>query len=203
MKLRKLLLAIVGATALLGMLVSSASARSFSTSNQFLESRFRRVTFEGPFGDIVCEIHLSGSLHRRTLAKRVGSLIGYITQAELQRVGDPDGCEAGLATILRETLPWHVRYLGFTGILPNITGIIVNVIRAAYQTRQLPLCLGLSGEAMPVVVIFSRDLASRTLTTGTIGGTIPTTCGTNGTFRSDAAQVFLLNSTTRITVTLI
>ena len=203
MKLRKLLLATVGATVLLGALVSGASARNISVSNQFIESSFRRVTFRGDFGDIICEVHLSGSLHRRTLAKRVGSLIGYITQAELQRVRDPDGCEAGLATILRETLPWHVRYLGFNGALPNIRQIITNVIRAAFQVRQIFLCLATSTEANPAIGIFNRETATRVLTTATISGTIPTTCGVSGEFGSDEAPIVLLGTTNRITVTLI
>ena len=206
MKLRKLLLATVGATVLLGALVGSASARTLSLSNQFLEAQFRRVTFEGAGLRITCEVHLSGSLHRRTLAKRVGSLIGYITQAELQRDVDPDGCETGQASILRETLPWHVRYLGFTGTLPNITQIIVNVIRFAFRFESGGglACLATSTEARPWIITFARSVATRILTTATLGGRIPSTnCGIDFTFGSDQAQVFLLNSTTRITLTLI
>ena len=206
MKLRKLILATVGATVLLGALVSSASARNISVSNQFIQSQWRRVTFEAIGIRIVCEVHLEGSLHRRTLAKRVGSLIGCITQAELQRDLDPDGCETGFATILRETLPWHVRYLGFAGTLPNITQIIVNVIRAAFQVQEAgggPLCLATTTEARPATGTFNREVGTRILTTAIIGGTIPTNCLFNGTLSSEPAPVFLLGTTNRITVTLI
>jgi hypothetical protein len=197
MKISKLLLATIGATVLLGAHVSSAPARNISVSSQFLETRFRRVTFESPV-NMVCEVHLSGSLHGRTLAKRVGSLIGYITQASLP------GCLGGRATILRETLPWHVRFQDFTGTLPNITSLTTHVIRAAFQIMQLFFtCLATSTEAAPTVVIFNREVATRTLTTATISGTISTTCGFAFTLRSDEAPVTVLNSTSRITVTLI
>jgi hypothetical protein len=201
MRLRKLILATVGATVLLGALVGSASARNISLSNQFIETQWRAVTFTGPFSTrIVCEVHLSGSLHRRTLAKSVGSLIGYITQAEFGN----NACSTGRATILRETLPWHVRYLGFVGTLPNITRIIVNVIRASFFVEDggLVECLAASTVTRPATGTFDRNVATRILTTATIGGTIPCD-GINGILSSEAAQVFLLGTTNRITVTLI
>ena len=203
MKLRKLLLATVGATVLLGALISSASARNFSVSNQFFESNFRAITFINPFGSIVCEVHLDGSLHRRTLAKRVGSLIGYITQAEF----GGSRCTTNRATILRETLPWHVRYLGFAGALPNITQVIVNVIRAAFRiATESSNCLVTSTETNPLTITFGQNLTSRIFTIARIGGTLPTGGGcfqVGTTLDSDDAPVFLLNSTTRITLTLI
>jgi hypothetical protein len=196
----KAVLATVAATILLGAVVGSASARNFSISNQFLTATFRRVTFEGPGLTIVCEVVVEGSFHRRTTAKRVGSLVGYLTSAAF----GAGGCEAGRATILRETLPWHIRYLGFAGTLPNITSIIANIVRSAFRIQEpFATCLGTSTEANPTIVTFNRDVVTRVLTTATIGGTIPTSCGVNGTFRSDAAQVFLLGTTNRLTLTLI
>jgi hypothetical protein len=197
MRVRKAVFATVAATILLGALVGSASARNFSISNQFMSATFRRVTFEGPFGTITCEVVVEGSFHRRTTAKRVGSLVGYITRETL------NSCAAGAATILQETLPWHIRYLGFSGTLPNITTITANIVRAAFQIRQLFNCLATSTEADPLVVTFNRDLATRVVTTATVTGTVPSTCGIEGTFRSDAAQVFLPNTTNRLTLTLI
>ena len=200
----KAVLATVAATVLLGAVVGSASARNFSISNQFLSATFRRVTFEGFGLRIVCEVVVSGSFHTRTTAKRVGSLVGYLTQAALGTTPEPGGCEAGRATILRETLPWHIRYLGFAGTLPNISRIIANIIRAAFRSSsEEVVCLGTSTEANPTTMTFNRDIVTRVVTTGTIGGTAPTTCGFTGTFSSDAGQIFLLNTTNRITITLI
>ena len=199
MKLSKLLLATIGATVLLGALVSSASARNASVSNVSLRSTFRAVTFEGAFGRIVCEVLLEGSLHNRTFAKRVGSLIGYITQAILRP------CATGTATILRETLPWHVRYAGFSGTLPNITSITIHVINSSFRVREpFATCLARSTEARPAVGTFNRDPGTRRITSAEIGGTVPTDCfGQEGSFRSDRGTVSLVGNTTAITVTLI
>ena len=197
MKLSKYLLPTIGATVFLSVLVGGASARNFSVSNQVFRTSFRALTFRAVFGDIVCEVRLSGSLHARTFVKRVGSLIGYITQATL------GPCAAGQATILQALLPWHVRYLGFTGALPNITTIIMNTDTHFRVRNAVITCLFESAAERSAILTFNRDVARRTLTTATRGGTIPSDCGQEGTLGSDAAPVTLLNTTTVITVTLI
>jgi hypothetical protein len=117
MMLRKPLLASLGATLLLGMLVGSTSARTLSMSSQTFSVSFSRLNFTGGFGTVECSVALGGSWHSRTLGKSVGSLVGYITS------GNVSFCARGGGTILRETLPWHVRYSSFAGTLPNIVGI--------------------------------------------------------------------------------
>jgi len=198
MKLFKLVVATAGATVLLGALVGSASARSFSITSQFFRSTFRSLEFNGLF-PMTCQVTLEGSLHARTIAKVLGRLIGYITSAVL------GPCQTGTATILRETLPWHVRYLSFSGTLPNITLLRVNVIGYSFRIKEPGgiTCLARSTPERPAIGNFNRDTATRALTTATIGGTIPTTCGAEGEFTSDNGTVTSLNSTTRITVTLI
>jgi hypothetical protein len=191
MRLSKLLLATIGATVLLGALVGSASARSFSSTSQTLRSTFSRVRFSGVFGSITCHVTLEGSLHTRTIAKVAGTLIGYITAANLGE------CAEGSATILRETLPWHVRYLSFTGTLPAITSLSINVIGASFRVREpLATCLARSTPESPSVGTFNRE-AGGALLTAEISGTIPTSCGANGSFASDRGAVTVLNSTTR------
>jgi len=198
MKLSKLLLATIGATVLLGALVSNASARSFSISNQFIRSSFRSVTFDGVFGNIVCPVSLEGSLHARIIPKVAGTLIGYITRADL------GACQVGRATILRETLPWHVRYLSFAGTLPNITQLRINVINASFRIQEpFAGCLARSTAASPAIGVIERSVATRELTVGNIEGVIPTSCGASGAFRSDPAPLLLLNTTTRIRLWLI
>jgi hypothetical protein len=197
MKLSKLLLATVGAAVLLGALVSSASAGRLSSSSQTLRTAFRTVTFNGVFGDIRCSVTLEGSLHSRTIAKVAGNLIGYITSAVLGR------CEEGRATILRETLPWHARYLSFAGTLPSITSIRINVIGASFRIQEpFAGCLATSSTTSPAIGTFNRE-AGGVLTSAEIGGTLPTSCGIEGSFSSTRDPVTVLNSTTRITVTLI
>lgn len=202
MKLCKLLLAALGATVLLGALVSTASARIFRADpGQTLRTSFREVRFRLPFGITNCQVTLEGSLHSRTIAKVDQELIGYITRAEL------GPCSSGAATILRETLPWHVRYNGFTGELPNITSMRILVVNSSFRVREPSgvTCLARSSATEPALGTFTREVGGA-LTTATIGGSIRTgaECFRQlGTFTSDEGPVTVLGSSTRITVTLI
>jgi len=209
MKLCKLLLASVGATVLLGALVSSASARNFEISEQKIRASFRRVEFSLPEGTVTCEVTIEGSLHTRTMAKVSGSLIGYITRAV---VNSPESCIGGEATILTATLPWHITYGGFNGSLPTITGVRLNLIGTAFQVHieGSLTCLAVSTTANPargtvvlgaggrVESLISDRTALLPLTGG--GGL----CGlTRGRLLENPGTVTLLGTTTPITVTLI
>jgi hypothetical protein len=130
MKISKLLLAVVSAAVLLGAIVSSASARNLSSSSQTTTALWRRMDFRGGFGTVECEVKLSGSFHARTIAKSVGSLIGYITEGTILR------CARGGATINQASLPWHRRYRSFTGTLPNIAGTGETVTGAEWSIRE-------------------------------------------------------------------
>ena len=130
MRLSKLLLAVVAAAVLLGAFVSSASARNFSVSEQRSSALWAIVRITGGFGTIECEVLLSGSLHTRTSTKTVNSLIGYITEGTVLR------CRTGGATINQGSFPWHRRYRGFTGTLPNITGQSETVTGAEWTIRE-------------------------------------------------------------------
>jgi hypothetical protein len=200
MKLRKLLLAAVSATVLLSTLGSSASARNFSLSNQFHRDSFSRVEFHLPGTTTTCHVTLEGSVHSRTFAKTIGSLIGYITSAIL------GPCAAGTASILRETLPWHARYSGFEGALPAIRSVILHIIGASWRIREGGgiNCLARSSAAEPVTERVHVD-ASGHQTAG-IAGTIRTGAeclGISGSFASDSPRVVLLGTSTAISLTLI
>ncbi|MGN6189049.1 MAG: hypothetical protein ACTHOE_09130 [Conexibacter sp.] len=202
MKLCKLLLAAVGATVLLGALVSTASATRLESSSQTLRTAFTSVRFRETFGSTTdCAVTLEGSLHSRTIQKVAGTLIGYITRADL---GPCAG--TGTATILTETLPWHVRYLAFSGTLPNITRLIINVIGSAFRVR-FPTgsnCLARSTPEEPAIGTFERDITTRELTAAEIGGRIRTSClNISGTFESSRNRPTVLGGTAGITVTLI
>jgi hypothetical protein len=199
MKLSKLLLAVVGATVLLGALVSTASAGRLSSSSSTLRATFREVRFAGGFGTTICAVTLEGSLHSRTIAKVANALIGYITRAAL------GSCTQGSATILTETLPWHVRYVGFTGTLPNIGSLITSVSRASFQIREPVFgitCLAASTDARPTTGTYTRE-AGGALTTAVITGRVPTNCGTEGTLEGTSNSLTVLGAATRITLTLI
>jgi hypothetical protein len=199
-KFGRTLLAIVGATILLGALVGAASARNFSVSNQNLRATFRSVEYGGGFGTSKCDVTIEGSFHQRTIAKVLRALTGYITRAIIQKP-----CLVGDATILTATLPWHVTYAGFSGTLPDITAISANVVGAAFGAIEPAFgfaCLSRSTAESPQTVTFNRE-AGGAITTALAGGTIPTSCGLNGTLRGTSSTLTLLGATTRITVTLI
>jgi hypothetical protein len=195
MKLCKLLLASVAATMLLGALVSSASARNFEVSNQRIRAIFSEVNFHLLGGTTECHVTIEGSLHTRTMAKVIGSLIGYITRVDLGL------CPVGTATVLTSTLPWHVRYSGFQGVLPRITSIITHVIDSSFRVREPGgiTCLIRSTTTEPESVNYHRNPTTGQVETAEIGGTLRTgfECfGASGSFRSDRGRLSLSNSST-------
>jgi hypothetical protein len=130
MKPRKLLLATLAATVLLGALVSSASASRLENSSLTNRASWTRMDFTGGFGTFECEVVLKGSFHTRSIAKNTSNLIGYITEGTVTR------CARDSATINRGSLPWHRRYSSFAGTLPLISGIAETVTGAELTLRE-------------------------------------------------------------------
>jgi hypothetical protein len=203
MKICKLLLAIAGATVLLGALVSAASAGRLEFNSQAIMARWGSVNFNAPFGTTRCQVTLEGSLHSRTMFKQIGSLIGFITRA----IRGP--CVIGTsATILTETLPWHVRYSGFSGFLPEITSIIVHVIGASFRVREPGgiTCLFRSAATQPAVMNFHRDTVTHNIIEASLNGTIRTGAecfNVEGSFSSTEGVVSVSNSNERVQISLI
>ena len=204
MRICRLLLATAGAAVLLGALVSGASARQFSLSNQAFRSSFASISFdvENTIFRNRCQVTLEGSLHSRTLTKSSGTLIGYITSAILGPCEWP-------STILRETLPWHVRYSGFTsaGGLPEILSIITHVIGFSWRIRVLEsVCLVRSSATEPIIITYPRNLITHEIKEARLSGTVRTglECLTiAGTFGGSAPVSLLGTTSTRISVSLI
>jgi hypothetical protein len=213
MKLVRLTVALAAATALMAALAGSASARSLSTSSQTLRSTWARVSFREPiFGfTVVCPVTLEGSLHSRTIAKGVYNLIGYITRAA---VGPSASCAGGEATILTTSLPWHVRYQGFTGTLPEIRTVRALVSGASFNVHSTSVgatCLFTTRETVAEhgLGTFNRE-AGGALTSAEINGEITSNEGcvfgsrVRGILSSGpSTSLTVLNSASRITVTLI
>jgi len=190
----------VGATVLLGTLVSTASAGRLEFSTKEISAMWRSVELEGAFGITKrCQVTLDGTLHERTMVKTIGTLMGYITRAFLGT------CSSGTATILTETLPWHIRYSGFSGTLPNINSLIAHIIGYSRRFREAAgiTCLERSETNHPVILTFHRNAATHLLTEVGISGTIPTTCGPEVTVRSDSGPVSVSNSATAVSASLI
>jgi hypothetical protein len=196
-RLGKAIVAVGGAAVLLVALVGTASAGRLSTSSLSVKATWARLSYSGGFGTLECEVVVEGSFHARTIAKVAGALSGFITSASITR------CARGGATVLRETLPWHVQYASFAGTLPNITSIGARVIGLAFRIREPTFgitCLSRSTTEAPGTITFSREAGGAT-TTAVAGGTIPceSFSGTLGGTSSSLDN----GSGTRVTVTLI
>jgi hypothetical protein len=211
-------LVLVGLTAafLLAIAISSASANRLSLSNRAIRATWQILEFsepEGAFSAVRCPVTIEGSFHSNTIRKVVGSLIGYITRAAV----NSGACTNGRATVLLESLPWHVRYRGFSGILPNIELLQLGLIRAAFRINVRILfeffCLATTTTANPavgnanlgaggVVNTIDADPSAQIPTVGAGGSGCPASFGVFSNPAGDG-RVTLLGNTTRITVTLI
>jgi hypothetical protein len=170
--------------------VTTAAARNFSVGNQNFRWTFSNLEFEAAGVTDTCRVTLEGSLHARTIAKVAGSLLGYITRVTTGQ------CSQG-TTILNETLPWHLRYEGFSGRLPNITLIIGSMSTAV----RIMTCLGSFalrvaisvGFPQIILVIFENHIFALT-------GFL---CPETGTAQSGIGQDYQQGSTTRVSISLI
>jgi hypothetical protein len=206
----------------LAMAVGTSSARIFSASNQNIRVIWRNLEFTGG-ATIRCELTLEGSFHTRTVAKVARTLIGAVTKAIFHRpcTGGEAWTANGLETHprlgrLNNTLPWHITYEGFVGRLPAITDIYILASRFKYVI-QVPIfttiCLygnatdNITGRSVreaggaitTLAPVEGRNRASLVAELGTSG-----LCPANGPFRNGTpGQVHLLNTSTRISITLI
>jgi hypothetical protein len=138
MRLSKILLAALAAATVLALAVGSASANRLSVSESEFDIRWTTLTFSDNFfgATVRCPVTLLGRFHSRTITKTAGLLIGYIDHARLgARGGSTETCTGGEATILTATLPWHVRYRSFTGTLPRITTVTLDLVGAAFRVN--------------------------------------------------------------------
>ena len=213
--------AITAATTLLALLATAAPARNFSTSNQNFRVVWNELEFGGGGITVTCRVILEGSFHYRSIVKRERALIGYITAAAATRpctngeAWSANGREAHprLGT-LANTLPWHLTYEGFAGTLPNITSLLFLLRGARIKIHSVFNILGLYGDATDnITARANRDVVTRVITelepvagrstirlVNCLGGICPEI----GTYTNRRpGNITLLNTTTRITITLI
>jgi hypothetical protein len=200
-------LAACATTLVLGIVVASAYANKI----EFSSLTFRvTIPAETPMpGEVYCPFTLEGTFHSRALSKVSGSLIGYVTRAPL----DERNCRGGRSRFLTETLPWHIRYESFSGILPAIETIRGQIIGLAALAAPENLfgesCLYVTSATSPGDFILTREGG------GTVtqfrwdeslripkhsGGPL---CSSTAFFRGTSNSVTVLGAATRITVRLI
>lgn len=111
--------------------VGLATANSLSASTQRIRVIWWSLELANTVNEEVvrCPVTLEGSLNTATVAKRANATIGSIIRA---RVANSE-CTGGHATIHTESLPWSVLYDGFTGTLPRITGVKIELLRVFFE----------------------------------------------------------------------
>jgi len=133
MRHTKIIVASLAATFLMAVAVGSASANRLSISNPNFRVTYRSLEFteaNGEIGTVKCPVTLEGSFHSGTIRKVEHALIGHVTRAS---VAAASSCTGGSATVLQETLPWHIQYMGFTGTLPIIQSVRLLLAGAAFK----------------------------------------------------------------------
>jgi hypothetical protein len=213
----KPILTALTASLLLGLAATSATAGRLRTST----NRFRVVwaalnikNFENEL-EIRCPLTLEGSFHSATIRKTRAALIGAVTLARIN--GSEPPCTGGRATILQESLPWHLTFESFRGTLPRIERVILLLRRYEFRVELTVFgfrvgCLYLD-QNRPEENLASELTVNET--TGQVTALIPLS-GRYAGFRigselcsrrlffSGTGAVFAGNSsTTRITITLI
>ncbi|HZV73419.1 MAG TPA: hypothetical protein VFF79_06865 [Conexibacter sp.] len=209
------MLTALSAAVMLAALVGTASANRLSVSESTLRAVWpeeSKLNFSNTAGglEISCSVTLEGSFHSRSIVKTRGSLIGYITRAI---VGPVANCVKNNVTnvqVLTASLPWHVRYDSFTGTLPAITGVRLQLVGAAFLLTAFGAsCLYRSTPEQPAFGIANRE-AGGTITglQAENGSEIPLAsggilCPASGTFNGTATRVTKLGETATIRLTLI
>ncbi len=121
----KLLLVAMTVAIALAFAVGMADAsRSLEIEpNSSVSVIYERMVLNGGAGTITCEVTLHASLHR-SIPKTSGTLTGIIESVLINTSGCRESAGVGNVTDVRVlSLPWHIRYVSFTGALPEITSV--------------------------------------------------------------------------------
>jgi hypothetical protein len=144
--IKKIVLAAMATALMLSAFAGTATAlRSLSLSRSTkITLLSREVTFGGTvFGigaKVVCEVGMSIDVNSNPIAKSARTNIGT---AEVKVLGQETGaerCTEGRARTLRaeQRLPYRLNYLGFTGTLPRVTGILLQLLGIEFLIRNGP-----------------------------------------------------------------
>ena len=197
------LIATLTATILLAA-ANTATARSLSFNTQNIRATWSSLEFQG-LVTVRCRLTLEGSFHTRTIAKVARSLIGAITRATI----DEANCTNGQGRVRAETLPWHLTYEGFAGTLPNISAVFALISRFRLNAIIPGACTGDYGIATDNITGRANSVGAEVASLEPVAGRNRLTlhsgtafCPASGNF-AGTATVTLLNTTTRIRITLI
>lgn len=141
----KLLLAALTAAVFMSLAVGSASARRIEVSERNFLAAWNPLHFRDEGGhNVACGVTLDGSFHSRTISKVSGQLVGLVNQAIVAN------CSPGTGRALTETLPWHIQYNSFSGVLPRIETLRIQMVGAKFRVTEGSLgCLSATTQASP------------------------------------------------------
>jgi len=130
----KTILATLAATIALAAALGApaASARNLSETEKEFEVMFHPLTLSLGGNNFSCPLTLLGTFNERTIPK-TNTQVGRIRHVEPSTGAEPSPCTGGTLTILNETLPWGISYVGFTGRLPAIEKIRLSLTGVAFR----------------------------------------------------------------------
>lgn len=201
----RLTLAGMAAGLLLSIAVGGAAANRLSVTNRSFTATWTPLEIQAErFRTIQCNVVLEGSFHSASFAKTSGLLVGFVTR------GTTELCTEGAFIVSATSLPWHVRYRGFSGTLPSITNVGLGVVGAKFTIvdSNMLSCSTITTAANPAV--FHTEVSNGVITgiAADEAAAIPLRgsflCEIAGNwFLAGMGRFTLLGTTTRIRVTLI
>jgi hypothetical protein len=141
--------------------ISTATANRLSVSSPRFTVTWAALRFTNPEASettIRCPVTLEGSFHSATIRKVSNALVSFISRAS---VGT---CSSGTVRVLTATLPWHIQYESFSGTLPAITHVRLNLIGAAFSWSYWLLCLYRTSAANPLPFEVTRNISTSQIT---------------------------------------
>jgi hypothetical protein len=121
---------IAGITVALMLCATQASASSLSLTERLVEIYFREVVLEGAGTQTLrCALNLRATLSSGTFAKVREGVIGGV-------YGAAGWCNSGDIVALGATLPWRISYVSFTGTLPNISQIALQLDNGGFTANE-------------------------------------------------------------------
>lgn len=123
---------------------ASAEYIEILTADRGFTAVWRPLEFVAAGSTVRCNVTLEGSFEAFANEKVSGTRIGAVTRAGLGE------CAGGSATVLTGTIPWDLRYDSFTGTLPEISTIRLQLVGAAFQINNgLATCLARTEASTP------------------------------------------------------
>ena len=136
MKISAKLLSIVASVMVLLSIgaASAAALRSLELSERQIEFLGTNVELGGEGARVVCNVAMTVRLPERRFSKRIFNPLGTVFVKVLGQETETESCIENRGFVLRRELggTYNINYLGFTGTLPNITGLHIQILRLEF-----------------------------------------------------------------------